>query len=147
MYVFKAMSPREYWLKSWKSKSLFSTLKILSQVCHRSDKRLFTLPRLLADAQCDKWTPSYKIREWLSLRGHAKPEKSHWTWLWNLIGFSSFSHFQTRTTNSWIKFKICLGEEVWARPTQPAVRDCCRWCANFLLPRVEQSHYWSELGF
>lgn len=24
---------------------------------------LFTLPMLLTDAQCDKWTPSYNIRE------------------------------------------------------------------------------------
>lgn len=117
----------------------------LSLFWQKADSLLTTLPRLLADALCDKWTPSNKIREQVVIQG--KLEKPHRTWLWNLIGFSSFSHFQTTITNSWIKFKICLGEEVWVRPTRPAVRDCFRWCANFLLIHVEQLHCWSELWF
>lgn len=149
MCAFKAMGPREYWWRSWKSKSLLSTLKFLSQVCHCSDRRLTTCLRCLGCLQMLSVTSKlHPIRSGsrLSLGGSAKPEELHRTWLWNLIGFSSFSHFQTTITNSWIEFKICLGEEVWVRPTWPAVRDCFRWCANFLLSYLEQLHYWSELG-
>lgn len=82
--VFKAMSPREYWLKSQKSKSLLSTLKILSQVCHRSDRKLMTCLRCLCCLQMLSVTSELHpiiLGSRLSLRVHAKPEESHRTWL------------------------------------------------------------------